>query len=260
MIRTLCFATSVIMSEMVLKGLVLRAAEYKESSKMLTVLTDTLGKISISARGASRLKSRIAAASQPMAFSEMTVSESRDRYYLKEASTLELFAGLTADLKNYALGCYILELLDASCPETVEEPEVLALGLNALWLLSEGKKDPRIVKSAFELRLMTLLGYQPEIEQCAACGKTEPEAPTLDLRGGALYCRDCALKAMAQRPVSLEQASLLAVRHIVSAQRKNVFSFRVSDSALRRLSDVAENYVKEQLERSFRTLDYYKSL
>ena len=248
------------MSETVLKGLVLRTADYKESSKMLTVLTDSMGKISISARGATRLKSRIAAACQPMAFSEMTVSESKERYYLKEANTLELFSGLTADLKDYALGCYFLELLDASCPETVEEPEALTLGLNALWLLSEGKKDPRIVKSSFELRLMTLLGYQPETEQCAACGKTEPETPTLDLRGGALYCRDCALKAMVRRPVTLDTPSLLAIRHIVSSQKKDVFSFRVSESALRRLSDAAEDYVKEQLERSFRTLDYYKSL
>ena len=243
-----------------LKGLVLRTADYKESSKMLTVLTDSMGKISVSARGATRLKSRIAAACQPMAFSEMTISESKERFYLKEAGTLELFTGLTTDLKSYALGCYFLELLDASCPETVEEPEALALGLNALWLLSEGKKDPRIVKSAFELRLMALLGYQPETEQCAACGKTEPETPTLDLRGGALYCRDCALKAMAGRPMALDGPSLLAIRHIISAPKKNVFSFHISDSGLRRLTDAAENYVREQLERSFRTLDYYKSL
>lgn len=248
------------MSDTVLKGLVLRTADYKESSKMLTVLTDAMGKISISAKGAARLKSRIAAACQPMAFSEMTVSESRERFYLKEANTLELFAGLTADLKNYALGCYFLELLDASCPETAEEPEALSLGLNALWLLSEGKKDPRIVKSAFEFRLMTVLGYQPETEQCAACGREEPEGPMLDLRGGALYCRDCALRSMAQRPMSLDMPSLMAIRHIVSSPRKNVFSFRISDSGLRRLGDAAENYVKEQLERSFRTLDYYKSL
>jgi len=248
------------MTETVLKGLVLRTADYKESSRMLTVLTDSLGKISIAARGVTRMKSRIAASCQPMAFSEMTLSESRERYYLKEASSIELFSGLTADLKNYSLGCYFLELLDASCPENSEEPEALALGLNALWLLTEGKKDPAVVKSCFELRLMTLLGYQPETEACALCGKQTPDMPTLDLRGGALYCRECALKALAQRPMTLNDPSLQAVRHIITAPSQSVFSFRISENALRRLSDVSENYVKEQLERSFRTLDYYKSL
>ena len=247
------------MSDHVLKGLVLRVADYKESSRMLTVLTDELGKISVSARGATRMKSRIAAACQPMAFSEMTLSESRERFYLKEANTLELFQGLTADLKSYALGCYFLELLEAACPETVEEPEALTLGLNALWLLSEGKKDQRIVKCVFEFRLMSLLGYCPETEGCAACGRPEPENPTLDLRGGAVYCRTCAVTE-AQRRMSIDPPALQALRHIVSAPRQKVFSFRLAEASLRRLADVSENYVKEQMERSFRTLDYYKSL
>ena len=247
------------MTEHVLKGLVLRTADYKESSKMLTVLTDRLGKVSISARGATRLKSRIAAACQPMAFSELTLSESKDRFYLKEASTLELFPGLTEDLKRYALGCYFLDVLDAACPETVEEPEALALGLNALWLLAEGKKEPRIVKSAFEFRLMSVLGYQPELERCAICGREEPETPALDLRGGDLYCRTCALQG-ALRPMTLDRPSLQAIRHIVSAPHGREFSFQLAEAPLRLLENAAETYVQEQLERPFRTLDYYRSL
>ena len=247
------------MSELVLKGLVLRTADYKESSKMLTVLTDELGKISVCARSATRMKSRIAASCQPMAFSEMTLSERNDRYYLNEAATLELFSGMTADLKSYALGCYFLELLEAACPESQPEPEALSLGLNALWLLSEGKKDRRLVKSAFEFRLMALMGYQPEVLSCVSCGMETPEAPYLDLRGGALYCRDCALKG-AERPAAMDGGSLSALRYLLSAPGNKVFSFRLEADALRRLGDVAEAYTKEQLERSFRTLDYYRSI
>lgn len=247
------------MSDHVLKGLVLRTADYKESSKMLTVLTDELGKISVCARSATRMKSRIAASCQPMAFSEMTLSERNERYYLNEASTIELFSGMTADLKSYALGCYFLELLEAACPESQPEPEALSLGLNALWLLSEGKKERKLLKSAFEFRLMALVGYQPEVLACASCGNETPEAPYLDLRGGELFCRECALKA-AERPAALDEGSLQGLRYLLRAPGNRVFSFRLEAEALRRLGDVAEAYVKEQLERSFRTLDYYKSI
>ena len=78
------------MANLVLKGLVLRAADYQESSKILTVLTDARGKITVSAKGALRRSSRIAAASQPFAYAEMTLSESRDRYYLNEAGKNEI--------------------------------------------------------------------------------------------------------------------------------------------------------------------------
>lgn len=247
------------MSETVLKGLVLRTADYKESSKMLTVLTDALGKISVCARSATRMKSRFAAACQPLAFSEMTLSERNDRYYLSEASTLELFPGLLGDLKSYALGCYFVELLDAACPETQPEAEALSLGLNALWLLSERRKDRRLVKSTFEFRLMSALGYRPETQRCAGCGAETPENPYLDLRGGELFCRDCAVQ-QAQRPAAMDAGSLSALRYLLNAEGGRAFSFRLENASLRRLGDVAEAYVQEQLERTFRTLDYYKTI
>ena len=247
------------MADLVLKGLVLRAADYQESSRVLTVLTDSLGKITVSAKGALRKNSRIAAASQPFAYAEMTLSQSRDRYYLNEASTISLFPGLAADVTAYALGAYFLELLDGACPEGEEAPGELSLGLNALWLLSEGKKSPGVVKAAFELRLMAELGYRPETEGCAVCGKEMPEDPVLDLRGGSLYCRACA-QGSALLPAGLHPASLEALRFIMEAPANKVFSFSLGEEAERKLNSAAERYVQEQLERRFSTLDYYKKI
>ena len=248
------------MANLVLKGLVLWAADYQESSRILTVLTDSRGKITVSAKGALRRSSRIAAASQPFAYAEMTLSESRDRYYLNEASTISLFPGVTADMNAYALGAYFLELLDAACPEGEEAAAgELALGLNALWLLSEGKKSPALVKAAFEIRLMSQLGYRPETERCPVCGREEPESPVLDLRGGSVFCRDCA-PGNALLPVPLLPASLEALRYVLSAPDNRVFSFSLGEEAERRLGTAAERYVQEQLERRFSALDYYKKI
>lgn len=247
------------MANLVLKGLVLRAVDYRESSRVLTVLTDTLGKLTVSARGALRRASRIAAASQPFAYAEMTLSETKDRYYLNEASTITLFPGHAEDVTAYALGAYFLELLDAACPEGEETAEELSLGLNALWLLAEGKKAPGLVKAAFEFRLMSQLGYRPETERCAVCGRTAPEEPVLDLRGGSLFCRACA-QGNAMLPVALPPASLEALRFILEAPANKAFSFSLGEEAERRLSGAAERYVQEQLERRFSTLDYYKRI
>jgi DNA repair protein RecO (recombination protein O) len=254
-------------STLVLKGLVLRSADYRESSRMLTVLTDKKGKISVSAKGATRKNSRTAAASQLFAFSEMTVSESRDRYYLNEASTIELFDGLKADISSFALGAYFLELLDTVCQEEVEEPEALSLCLNALWLLSEGKKSRSLIKSVFELRLMCILGYMPceellsERALCPGCGcdLSDIKSPVIDLEGGDICCPACAPK-LAVKPKTLCQASLSAIRHIIGSEADRVFSFTLTDEAAKRLSAVCEGYVKQQLERSFPTLDYYKKV
>ncbi len=247
------------MTSLVVRGLVLREAGYGESSKMLTVLTDAKGKLSVSAKGALRKNSRIAAASQLFAFSEMTLGESRDRYYLNDASTIELFDGLKADLRAYSLGAYFLELLDAACQEEAEEPEALTLALNALWLLSAGKKSLGLIKSVFELRLMCLLGYMPETSACSGCGSglEGASASFIDLRGGELYCPDCASKRAA-RPRLLCAASLAAIRHITGSAPEKAFSFSIRGEAEKRLSQACEDYAAERLERTFPALEYYK--
>ena len=80
------------------RGLVLREVRYKESDKILTVLTQHEGKVTVRARGALRKGSRITAATQLLTYSDMTIFENRGRRTLNEASTVEEFLGLRADL------------------------------------------------------------------------------------------------------------------------------------------------------------------
>ena len=71
-----------------LHGLVLREVKYKESSKILTILTEEEGKITAEARGALRKGSKCSAASQVLTWSELTFFENRGRYTLTEGSVL----------------------------------------------------------------------------------------------------------------------------------------------------------------------------
>ena len=59
-------------------GVVLREVDVGEYDKMLTVLTAELGKISVYANGAKRLKSPNFVASQVYAYSELTVNTMHD--------------------------------------------------------------------------------------------------------------------------------------------------------------------------------------
>ncbi len=250
-------------------GLVLRTTDYKDSSRILTVLTSTEGKLTVSARGAMRRGSRLTAAAQLFAYSDMTLYHSRDRWTMTEAQTIELFSGLSGALDLLALGSYFAELLEAVSDEDSPNPEVLSLGLNALFALSRNEKDPLLVKAAFETRLMCLAGFEPLVSGCSICGKTEPEEPRLDLKGGIVRCRSCRYDVSrtdvsrsggANETAPLDTASLDALRYITSCESKRIFSFKLLDDALTQLSRASEAYAAVQLDRSFKTLDYYKQL
>ena len=239
-------------------GLVLRVTETKEADKILTVLTPDKGKIPLIARGARRKNSRIAAASQLLAYSELTLYRRGSWFLLDEASTVELFDGVRRDIVLLALASYFAELTEAVCPEETTAPELLSLLLNALYALCYLDRDPRLVKAAFQLRLLALAGFEPLASSCAVCGRPEPEAPMLDVVHGVVHCGGCKRQGGLSMP--LTAAGLAALRHILYCDGRRLYSFTLEETALRELDHAGEAFAASQLERSFRTLDYYKAL
>ena len=238
-------------------ALVLREVRYKEADRILTLFTDTEGKITAKARGALRKSSRTAAATQQLTYSEMTLFGNKGRWTVNEAIVKEGFEGLRCEMERLALGAYFAECMEAFGVEDQPEPALLQLGLNCLYALSRGLYPPEHIKAAFELRLMCLSGYAPELSGCAVCGK-EPEQPVLSLEHGRLCCRACS-SGMGER-AELGADALAAMRYIASAPAKQILRFSLDEDALLRLSDAAERYLLRHAERGFSTLDYWKNI
>ena len=242
----------------VVKGIVLRAVDTKESDRILTLLT-AQGKLPVVAKGARSRRSRVTACTQLLAYGELTLSESRGWQYLTEGSTIELFQGVRGDIGLLSLASYFAELTETVAQENTESGEVLSLLLNALYALGTLKRPEKLVKAAFELRLMGAAGFEPLTDACAYCGRTAPEAPLLDIREGVVRCKGCG-KGMGGLSMPLSDASLAALRRVLYGEAKRLYSFKVPQEDLKKLADAAEAYVHAVLERGFKTLDFYKGL
>lgn len=237
-------------------GLVLRETDTRDADKILTVLTPDRGKLAVIARGARRKGSRVAAACQLLAYSEMTLYEKGRWTMLDAADTIELFDGLRQDLTALSLAAYFAELTEAMSDGS--GGDVLPLLLNALYALSALKKPPQLVKPAFQFRLMALAGYEPMADGCALCGAPEPENPMLDVVHGVVHCGKCREKGGLSLP--LTASGLAALRYVLYGDPRRLYSFSLPPEGLRALNHAADAYVSAQLERSFRTLDYYKTI
>ncbi len=241
------------------RGVVLRETNYKEADKILTVLTEA-GKCTVKAPGCRRRNSRLAAPAQLLTYSEMTLLDYHDRLRLTEAETLEEFRPIRNDLELLALGSYFAEVTEAVADEGREDEGLLPLLLNSLYALGTLKKPPALVKAAFELRLLCIAGYEPMLEGCSVCGAPAPEDARLQLREGTLRCASCLAEEGSGIALPVSPAALRAMTYIVNADAKRLFSFEADKSVLAQLGDVCEAYLMTQLERGFRTLDFYKGL
>ena len=143
-------------------GLVLRETVTRETDKILTVLTPDRGKISLIARGARRKNSRLAAACQLLAYSELTIYEKGQWFMLDEAETLELFTGLRTDFVALSLASYLADLTDATA-QAEDTSQLLRLLLNALYALSVLHKPPQLLWLGDANTLLHLTPFQVDM-------------------------------------------------------------------------------------------------
>ena len=131
------------------KALVLRSVDYKESDKILTLLTQDLGKVTASARGCRKKGSPLAAGCQLLCWSELVLYDYQGRWTVKEASTQRQFRGVREDLDKLALACYFAEVTELLAVEDMPSPELLSLILNSLHALEKlgREKEEVLLKS-----------------------------------------------------------------------------------------------------------------
>ena len=239
------------------EGIVLREVEINEADKLLEILSRDRGLLTVKAKGVRRSSSPIKSACQLLTLSEFTLAEYRGKFTVQEAQSIEQFRFLRAGIELLALGSYFAQAAGVVAQEDAPNPELLSLLCNALYALSQLKRQPALVKAAFELRLACLAGFAPELTACRRCGSPEPDR--FDLSCGTVSCGSCKTPEDGIR-MPLSAGMLTAMRYIVWCEPKRLFSFRLEEESLRALGSATEAYLMTQLEHNFSTLDFYKSL
>lgn len=231
-----------------------------ESDRFVTALSRDLGVIRASARGARELKSRHASATQLLTYSRLTIHRGRDKYIIEDARPEQVFFNLRSDIEKLALAQYFCELSGVLCP--VEEPaeDFLRLMLNALYLLENNKRSPKLIKAVLELRMLGLAGFMPDLLACSSCGVYESEPIWFYPTQGTLLCDACHKGTPLSGGVPLSMDVLSAMRHILYSDFSRCFSFTMSDAGLGKLSKNTELFLLSQLNRDFKTLHFYHTM
>ena len=252
------------------KGLVLKTADIGESDRLVTLFTKELGNVSALAKGARSLKSRHMAAAQQFCYASFVLYKKNDRFWVKEVSLIESFFGLRSSIECFSLAGYIVEVLSDVTTATPEE-DLLRLALNSLYALANGKYSHDKIKAAFEIRALAMIGYMPDILACRDCGMREGNF-FFDIMAGNIQCYGCRDKEIAENAMVeddpayrrivriLSEGAKTALGSCIYAPLERLFSFNIPDEDMKLFSSAAEDYLVNQLERSFKSLDFYKEV
>ena len=172
-------------------ALVLRAVDYGENDKMVTLFTADRGKISAGMKGVRRAGARLRFAAQPFCFAEYVFAEKAGRYTVTGASLHDGFYALTQDIAAYYAAATVLEVCDGLLYEGMESGGLLIAAVSALGRLAEGAGAPALVN--FLCEALKIAGYPVQAQaHCPVCGRALSGRLSFQFASGSFTCPECA--------------------------------------------------------------------
>lgn len=186
------------------EALVLRSVDFSEADRILHLLVPEVGRLTVIAKHARRSVRRFAGNLD--LFNHLRVQIDRKpagrMSRLDRARLVHAFAPLRTDPSRFALGCYLLEVLDRMAPEGGERGDMQRLfrfATGALAWLSERPPDA-LARTLLELRALDALGLRPELRRCVRCGREPGGGPEsqgmvhFHVPDGGPLCGACAMR------------------------------------------------------------------
>jgi DNA repair protein RecO (recombination protein O) len=247
------------MSILKVKGLVIKEINVGESDKIVTLLTIKNGKLQASARSARRPGNKLSAGVQLFCYSDFVLFKGKSMYSINQCQVIESFYGIRSSIENLAYANYFIELASIVTEEDHSNKSLLRLVLNTIYLLANSQKAPELLKAVYELRLMCIIGYAPNLLGCTTCGELCDEVYFSGEDGGIICCK-CSLNEPSIPKKSLTEATLLTMRHIIYSELNKLFSFEISQEVLNQLSSITEAYTKTHIGQQFKSLEYLNKI
>ena len=233
------------------EAVVLKHKDWGETDRLIGLCTRELGKVTAIAKGVRKARSRKAGHLEPFTRVNLLLARGREWYIVTQAETINAFSSLREDLVLMGHASYVIELLDRFTYEEGENRPLYRLLVNTLTRLSSGQNHALVVRY-YEIRLLDLLGYRPQLYACAMCGEEiKPQDQFFSAELGGVLCPSCGTGTIGARPVSM--AALKYFRHFQRSSYEYALHAQVSPQTNREMEILMQHYLTYILERNLNT-------
>lgn len=234
------------------QGVVLKSINLGESDKIITVYTDALGKIDAVVHGARKPKSKFMASTQPFCYSEFVIFKGKNLYTLSDSFINESFQLILQDLTKLAYGSYFLEIVDILNEKENKNVSILALLLKTLYLLVNGDIDIKLLRFAFDFKIISLSGYMPQINYCVNCKRKISERGFFSIVDGGVLCTECKSN---KNNYILNEEELQFLQKIKLIKLEDLRNIKYNEKILSYLQGILLNYTYYHTGKEFKSLN-----
>lgn len=240
------------------EAIVLHRRDLGEADKVLVLYTPYLGLINAVAKGVRRPASRLGGNVELLAHSSMMLAHGRNLDIVTQSQMIHSFPRLREDLTLAGYGFYAAELVERFSEDRQENQPVYRLLLNMLVHL-DTKNSPELATRHFEMHLLELAGYRPELRRCLACdAELRPVSNFFSPSAGGTLCPNCGPSDRTARPLSLNALKVMRLLQETTAVADA--RVRLPEKLSREIENLLTEYITYLLEGEIRSMRFLRDL
>ncbi|QRN83072.1 DNA repair protein RecO [Chloroflexota bacterium] len=240
------------------QAIILGHIEYGEADRILKVFTFQKGKITAIAKGVRRIRSRKAGHLEPFTRVTLLLAKGRNMDIVTQAETVDNYSGLREDLQRIGYASYVVEVLDRFTYEEGQNVAIFRLLANTLKRL-EAHPNPATVVHYYELRLLDLVGFRPQLFECVDCGKpVQAVDQFFSPLAGGVACPHCGRARPEAWSIGVD--TLRYFRHLQRSNWDQVAGIEIPSAIEPVLADLIQRYISYILERQLNTPHFIKEI
>ena len=170
-------------------------------------------------------------------------------YSMNSCETIEIFYNIRTDLDRLTVASNITKIILDVTTENQNTYRILQLFLNTLYTISETDKSISLITSIFRLRLLSILGFTPNVKECVFCKRTD-KLSFFSLKDNGFKCETCGKQD--KSAIQMLQETKDACKYSISAPAKKIFSFSIPEQATKELEIISKLYLNEKLEKEYK--------
>ena len=242
-------------------AIVIRIHPLGEYDRIVTFYTAHFGKVRAVGRGARRPRSRLGGSLELLNHGTLVYFErpNKDLHVINDFDVTTAFDGIKADFERTSYACYLAELVNAIEPSESVNQSVFQLLKSSFEGLAQVDDVPLFTR-AFELHLLELAGFAPQLTHCVDCRKPIPNVPKAVFSSnlGGLLCADCADRDA--RAVTISRGSCELMKQLQKSDFDRLHRFRASTLNHRELKRVLVEFISYHTERSLKSLAFIEEV
>lgn len=234
-----------------------RSRKYGEADSLLTLYSRERGKINAIAKGVRKLKSTKRGGVQLFTHGNFLLYEGKNLHTVTQCEPINSFAPLREDLLKMSYANYVSELVDGFTVEEEGNDEVFGLIISTFFLLNAFDEAEMTIR-AFEIRLMNILGYSPQLVNCCNCYRPVKGQFKFSSRLGGVLCSEC----LPQDPYAFKcsMGSIKVIKQLAVLDLRKLNVLKISQELKQEIEHIMQDYISLRVERKLKTAEFIKTL